>query len=59
MAFLSENWFFVLVLLVCLVMHFFHGLGGHGTHDSTPEREARRPGPGHAGHDDGNAVRPK
>lgn len=27
---LAENWFFVLVILLCIGHHFFHG---HGRHD--------------------------
>lgn len=45
MTFLPENWFFILLLLLCVGMHFVHGRGGHGVHDSTPAREAPRPWP--------------
>ena len=29
MDWLSNNSFFVLILLLCIGMHFFHGHGGH------------------------------
>lgn len=34
MEWFSNNWIFVVVLLVCIGMHLFgHGHGGHGSHD--------------------------
>lgn len=37
MSFLAENWFFVLILLACIAMHFFmHDQGGHGSDQDPP-----------------------
>lgn len=31
MTFLTENWFFIVVALICIAVHFLgHGHGGHG-----------------------------
>jgi len=42
--FFTENWFFILILLLCIGMHFFHGHGGHGAHGEGGEHA------GHGGH---------
>lgn len=32
MSWLSGNSFFLIILLLCVGMHLFHGHGGHGGH---------------------------
>ena len=40
MEWLSANWFWLLVLFACLLMHLSHGHGGdgHGGSNGKPER---------------------
>lgn len=50
---LAENWFFLLVILLCIAVHMFgHGHGhGHG-HDAKGDHPAHRSG------DEAGPVRP-
>lgn len=48
MDFLSQNWFFLIILLACVGMHFLHGHGHEPA--STDERLRGTPG----GEADGN-----
>lgn len=45
MSWLSANSFFLLILLLCVGMHLFHGHGGHGGHgdddDDSPSSDHR------------------
>jgi Protein of unknown function (DUF2933) len=34
MSWLTGNSFFLIILLLCVGMHLFHGHGGHGGHGS-------------------------
>lgn len=43
MNILLENWFFVLVLLACVAMHFFHG-HSHGHGHVSPGADGQEPG---------------
>ena len=38
MSWLGANSFFLILLLLCVGMHFFHGHGGHGGHGDNEER---------------------
>ncbi len=44
MEWLTGNAFFVVILLVCVGMHFFHGHGGHGKHGARRNNEDDRMG---------------
>lgn len=50
---LTENWFFLLIILLCIGIHFFgHGHGhGHGRHTEDHEPETG----GKNGAEDGNS----
>lgn len=37
MSWLSGNSFFLIILLLCVGMHLFHGHGGHGGHGDDNE----------------------
>lgn len=41
MDWLTGNAFFVILLLVCIGMHLFHGHGGHGQHDASDAHRDR------------------
>lgn len=38
MSWLSANSFFLVILLLCVGMHLFHGHGGHGSHGDDDEK---------------------
>ncbi len=39
MDWLSGNSFFLIILLLCVGMHLFHGHGGHGSHTDSEDDE--------------------
>jgi hypothetical protein len=47
MTWLTENAFFVIIILACVGMHFFHGHGGHKGHagQNRDGESAKRPVP--------------
>jgi len=42
MDWLNENSFFLIILLLCVGMHVFHGHGGHGGDDPPDDRGNHR-----------------
>lgn len=43
MDWLSGNSFFLIILLLCVGMHFFHGHGGHGGHSDDKQDDPHDP----------------
>ncbi len=39
MGWLNANSFFLIILLLCVGMHLFHGHGGHGDHGANSEED--------------------
>lgn len=51
MSILFENWFFLLIIVLCIGMHFFHGHGhGHGHHADDGDAAGEQ-ATGHSGSD--------